>query len=68
MDGASQVRHTAALAVRTASWLRDEEAELDDAVTSLPDWAMFGSRRRLRRRMTDKTGRSNGPISSCRGV
>ncbi len=26
MDGTSQVTHTAALIVRTASWLRDEEA------------------------------------------
>ena len=31
-DGASQVRYAAALAVRTATWLRDEEADLDEAV------------------------------------
>jgi hypothetical protein len=28
MDGASQVRHVAALAIRAGTWLRDEEANL----------------------------------------
>ena len=32
MDGASQVGHTAALAVRIASWLRDEEARAARAI------------------------------------
>ena len=32
MDGRSQVRHAAALAVRTTTWLRDEEAECSTKV------------------------------------